>query len=716
MRRRKVSKSSFIQFILYFLLLRITDSDSYDQLIITFIKKSTHDHHVQYLQTQLPCFESVIWTVAPRPLLMKNLITEYLVISISHQIRTQVHSCLLSDSMIRSIDDDSFYERNILQEAPSHSSSSSPPSHQHHLNHSSSFFPSSLSDSIPSSHGSHGAGLQIAIFDTGLSSNHPFFKVYERYDWTTEDSFQDPIGHGTFIAGILANTSPDCPGMVPNSFLHIFRIFTKNQKSYTSWFLDAFNYVIFLKLHIINLSIGGPDHNDLPFRSKIDEMSENGIIIISAIGNMGPIWGTATSPGDQNSVLGIGGWKSGHEISVFSSRGMSVWEIPSGVGRFKPDLVAPSVNIISISSQSPYHCYALSGTSVATPLVTGVVAILLSSLPSRSEDLSSSSSSSSSRLYREDISNIAAMKQILMNSAQHLESPLHHDDPHSNSHTKQDHHHTPTIFEQGAGLLDLRAAYSSLHDTTSATIFSPHVSFWPSRVSNHPKDCPYFWPYCDQELYPLSQPLLLNVTLLNSVAVTSGIYRIEYIEQTEDYGDSLDGISFDFKQQQSQHQQTPHHHRLTLHGNILDLKVDFSDILWPWCGTMGISVSTSSKTNYVGNVTGTLTVYVGDLMISETLTSSSSNGPDFLRKYSTSTWREDQKASLEFDLRITKPPSRSQRILWDVYHSLSYPSPFVPNDSPADLRSIFPTLSLSLSLTHSLFTVLITSPSSQDII
>ena len=45
------------------------------------------------------------------------------------------------------------------------------------------------------------------------------------------------------------------------------------------------------KVHIINLSIGGPDFTDAPFMAKVREVTENGIIIISAIGNDGPTWG-----------------------------------------------------------------------------------------------------------------------------------------------------------------------------------------------------------------------------------------------------------------------------------------------------------------------------------------------------------------------------------------------------------------------------------------
>lgn len=93
----------------------------------------------------------------------------------------------------------------------------------------------------------------------------------------------DGHGHGTFIAGIIAagpSFKPQkrnsinesvCPppGLAPKSELYIFRVFTDSQFSMTSWFLDAFNYAIMRRLHVINLSIGGPDFLDTPFVDKV---------------------------------------------------------------------------------------------------------------------------------------------------------------------------------------------------------------------------------------------------------------------------------------------------------------------------------------------------------------------------------------------------------------------------------------------------------------
>lgn len=74
-----------------------------------------------------------------------------------------------------------------------------------------------------------GKGVKVAIFDTGLSNSHPHFKrVSERTDWTGDGDLDDGLGHGTFVAGLIASHR-ECFGFAPDADLHIFRVFTNNQ-------------------------------------------------------------------------------------------------------------------------------------------------------------------------------------------------------------------------------------------------------------------------------------------------------------------------------------------------------------------------------------------------------------------------------------------------------------------------------------------------------
>ena len=81
-----------------------------------------------------------------------------------------------------------------------------------------------------------GKGVKVAIFDTGLSRRTYYVNnVVERKDWTTENTLEDGVGHGTFVAGMVAGTNPSCMGMAPDSELYIYRVFTSRRVSFTAW-------------------------------------------------------------------------------------------------------------------------------------------------------------------------------------------------------------------------------------------------------------------------------------------------------------------------------------------------------------------------------------------------------------------------------------------------------------------------------------------------
>ncbi|KAL6064719.1 Membrane-bound transcription factor site-1 protease [Balamuthia mandrillaris] len=323
-----------------------------------------------------------------------------------------------------------------------------------------------------------GTGVRVAIFDTGLRKDHPHFRnIRERTNWTDENSLEDGLGHGTFVAGVIASQS-ECLGFAPDVDLYIFRVFTNDRVSYTSWFLDAFNYAIHTKINVLNLSIGGPDFMDMPFIEKVWEMSANNIIVVSAIGNDGPLYGTLNNPADQLDVIGVGGITFQDTIAPFSSRGMTAWELPSGYGRVKPDIVAYGE---SVSGSRIYGgCRSLSGTSVASPVVAGAVALLASTVPER---------------QRWSILNPASMKQVLVETAERL--------PDAN------------IFEQGMGKLNLLNAHKALRT------YTPRASVVPSSLDL--TDCPYMWPYCSQPIYYGGMPTIVNATILNGMGVVGEI-------------------------------------------------------------------------------------------------------------------------------------------------------------------------------------------------
>ncbi|KAL7978713.1 hypothetical protein Chor_013202 [Crotalus horridus] len=317
-----------------------------------------------------------------------------------------------------------------------------------------------------------GGGVRVAVFDTGLSEKHPHFKnVKERTNWTNERTLDDEAGLGKALY-----------------LFCLHREIFPSPVSYTSWFLDAFNYAILKKIEVLNLSIGGPDFMDRPFVDKVWELTANNVIMISAIGNDGPLYGTLNNPADQMDVIGVGGIDFEDNIARFSSRGMTTWELPGGYGRVKPDIVTYGSGVRGSGMKG--GCRSLSGTSVASPVVAGAVTLLVSTVPKR------------------EMVNPASMKQALIASARRLPGV--------------------NMFEQGHGKLDLLRAYQILNS------YKPQASLSPSYIDL--TECPYMWPYCSQPIYYGGMPTIVNVTILNGMGVTGRIPDWQpYLPQNGDY-------------------------------------------------------------------------------------------------------------------------------------------------------------------------------------
>lgn len=350
--------------------------------------------------------------------------------------------------------------------------------------------------------GYSGKGIKVGVFDTGIREGHPHIRhIKERTNWTHQQSLSDGLGHGSFVAGVIGSQDTTCPGFAPDVELYTFKVFTDDQVSYTSWFLDAFNYAISCKLHVINLSIGGPDFLDAPFVEKVWEVTSNGLIMISAIGNDGPLYGTLNNPADQPDVIGVGGIDNDNNIAAFSSRGMTTWELPAGTGRIKPDVMAYAKDVTG--SKITTGCRSLSGTSVASPVVAGAVCLLASTLPEE----------------RRWLLNPASMKQALVEGAFRL--------PQLNMH------------EQGNGRINLPASQAILAN------YTPRASLIPPAI--HLADCPYMWPHCKQPLYAHALPVVLNATVVNGMA-NMGYFAGPPVYEGLDEGGKMLHVTFQYSE------------------------------------------------------------------------------------------------------------------------------------------------------------------------
>ncbi|XP_031630822.1 membrane-bound transcription factor site-1 protease isoform X2 [Contarinia nasturtii] len=431
-----------------------------------------------------------------------------------------------------------------------------------------------------------GKGIRVAVFDTGLARDHPHFKrVKERTNWTNEKTLDDGVSHGTFVAGVIAS-SKDCLGFAPDAELHIYRVFTNNQVSYTSWFLDAFNYAILRKIHVLNLSIGGPDFLDHPFVDKVLELTANKVIMVSAIGNDGPLYGTLNNPGDQSDVIGVGGMNFDENIAKFSSRGMTTWELPYGYGRLKPDIVTYGSQVKGSNIKS--GCRSLSGTSVASPVVAGAVTLLASGV-----------------IDKLDLVNPSSMKQALIEGATRL--------------------HDNNMFEQGYGKLNILKSMKILSEyTPKVTLSPPYLDFTED----------YMWPYSTQSLFYTSVPTIANVTILNGMGVTGRLIN-----------------------------KPTWHPYILQNGNLLNVSITYSEVLWPWSGWIGVRIAVNELgEKFEGIAQGHITL---------TVQSPGANDKEL----------RNSTVSFYIRVKVIPRPPRQKRILWDQYHSLRYPPGYLPRDN-----------------------------------
>jgi len=149
----------------------------------------------------------------------------------------------------------------------------------------------------------------------------------------------------------------------------------------TSDVIKGVEYAAQWGAQVINLSLGGPptkDPSEDPMFPAFQEIKDN-IIACVAIGNEGPDVATTSAPGSLPNVLAVGAIDIHGSLADFSSRG------PTPDGRVKPDVVAPGVNIYSGITLDTYLDHMgdylgnaaspLSGTSMATPHVTGLMAL-----------------------------------------------------------------------------------------------------------------------------------------------------------------------------------------------------------------------------------------------------------------------------------------------------------------------------------------------------
>lgn len=245
-------------------------------------------------------------------------------------------------------------------------------------------------------------GITVAMLDTGVAF-HPDFdhRIIEFKDFVNgKNRLYDDSGHGTHVAGCICGSgvvsNGRYKGIAPYSRLVVGKVLDykgdgliENMAQGIEWVLER---KAELDIRVLNISIGmgekAEEERINRLLSLVERAWSEGLVVVCAAGNMGPEPMSLSPLGASRQVVTVGCHEGGyfgnrdHLCENYSGRG------PSPYAMKKPDLVAPGTDIIScnagIARRGRYYrnaYVAKSGTSMATPIVSGAAALLLQKYP-----------------------------------------------------------------------------------------------------------------------------------------------------------------------------------------------------------------------------------------------------------------------------------------------------------------------------------------------
>jgi subtilisin family serine protease len=213
------------------------------------------------------------------------------------------------------------------------------------------------------------------VLDTGIDANHPDLRgqVAETADFSSSPyGVADVQGHGTHCAGIIAGRENDigvvgiCPDLAEHGGgLLIGKVLGDNGSGQSEWVTRGIRWAMSEGAHVISMSLGSPQP-DVAMHAAIQEAVKSGVAVIAAAGNDGrrTFGNQVNYPGRYPETITVGAIGEDRVITEFSSRGPEV------------DIAAPGEEILSSVPGGKW--VRMSGTSMATPFVAGVVGLVLS--------------------------------------------------------------------------------------------------------------------------------------------------------------------------------------------------------------------------------------------------------------------------------------------------------------------------------------------------
>ncbi|BEL04039.1 S8 family serine peptidase [Actinoplanes sichuanensis] len=237
--------------------------------------------------------------------------------------------------------------------------------------------------------GDTGAGIDVAVLDTGIDAGHPDLagRIESTASFVPGEDVTDGHGHGTHVASTIAGTGAASDGrergVAPGADLEIGKVLDNGGSGQDSWIISGMEWAARdRRAKVVSMSLGGgPTDGTDPMSVAVDRLSaETGALFVIAAGNSGPTETTVGSPGAADAALTVGAVDADDRLAEFSSRGPRLVD-----GALKPEITAPGVDILAArsqySSEGEGFYRTMSGTSMATPHVAGAAALLAAQHP-----------------------------------------------------------------------------------------------------------------------------------------------------------------------------------------------------------------------------------------------------------------------------------------------------------------------------------------------
>ncbi|MBI5240303.1 MAG: S8 family peptidase [Elusimicrobia bacterium] len=213
-----------------------------------------------------------------------------------------------------------------------------------------------------------GQGAKVCVIDTGIDYNHPNLKANIKGGWNAvakNEDFLDDNGHGSHVTGTIAaaETGSGVVGVAPKASLYGVKVLDAEGSGTFDDVIAGMQWAVDNRMDVASMSLGASQGNE-SLKAAVEAMVKNGVVLVAAAGNEGPGEETVSYPGGYPGAIAVAASDPSDRVADFSSRGPAV------------ALIAPGAGVYSTYMNGGYE--TLDGTSMATPHVSGLAALLIS--------------------------------------------------------------------------------------------------------------------------------------------------------------------------------------------------------------------------------------------------------------------------------------------------------------------------------------------------